>query len=151
MTEEILAGTVTPAEPTDTPAADAAGETKEQAKAPAAPPRLRLNELKPQTQIKGVVKNIAQFGAFVDIGVHQDGLVHISQLADQYVDDPNKIVRVGQHVWVHVTDVDVKRKRIALSMKNERNAAQKNSRQEKSYAEGDLNSALAALKNKFGK
>ena len=59
------------------------------------------------------------FGAFVDVGVHQDGLVHISQLADSFVDDPNKIVKVGDKVQVTVTEIDLQRSRIALSMKKQ--------------------------------
>ena len=65
----------------------------------------------------GIATNITNFGAFVDIGVHNDGLVHISQLADKYVSDPNEVVKLHEHVMVRVTDVDLKRKRIALSMK----------------------------------
>lgn len=68
-------------------------------------------------ELPGIVTNITNFGAFVDIGVHQDGLVHISQLADKYVNDPTQVVRLHQHVTVRVIEVDVKRKRISLSMK----------------------------------
>ena len=67
--------------------------------------------------LAGVVTNVTAFGAFVDIGVHQDGLVHISQLANRYVSDPNAVVQVNQHVKVTVLEVDVPRKRISLSMK----------------------------------
>jgi len=67
--------------------------------------------------LTGVVTNVTAFGAFVDIGVHQDGLVHISQLANRFVSDPNTVVQVNQHVKVTVLDVDIPRKRIALSMK----------------------------------
>jgi len=67
--------------------------------------------------LEGVVTNVTNFGAFVDVGVHQDGLVHISQMADRFVSDPNDIVKVGQVVKVRVVEVDVKRKRISLSMK----------------------------------
>lgn len=67
--------------------------------------------------LPGIVTNITNFGAFVDIGVHQDGLVHISQMADRYVSDPTQIVRLHQHVTVRVTEVDRKRNRISLSMK----------------------------------
>lgn len=69
--------------------------------------------------LEGVVTNIVAFGAFVDVGVHQDGLVHVSQLADRYVSDPNHVVRVGQHVTVRVVSVDLARNRIALSMRSE--------------------------------
>ena len=67
--------------------------------------------------LPGIVTNITNFGAFVDVGVHQDGLVHISQLADHYVKDPNDIVKLHQHVMVRVAEVDTKRKRVSLSMK----------------------------------
>ncbi|HEX7117981.1 MAG TPA: Tex family protein [Longimicrobiales bacterium] len=75
-------------------------------------------DLKPGMALEGVVTNIVAFGAFVDIGVHQDGLVHVSQLADHYVKDPNSVVRVGQKVRVTVLSVDLERNRIALSMKS---------------------------------
>jgi uncharacterized protein len=68
-------------------------------------------------KLQGVVTNVANFGAFVDIGVHQDGLVHISELADRFVKDPREVVKAGQVVSVTVLEVDVARKRIALSMK----------------------------------
>lgn len=68
-------------------------------------------------RLPGIVTNVTAFGAFVDVGVHQDGLVHISQLANSYVADPNDVVKVGQKVSVTVLDVDLKRKRISLSMK----------------------------------
>ena len=71
-------------------------------------------------ELEGVVTNIVAFGAFVDIGVHQDGLVHVSQIADRYVKDPNAVVKVGQKVRVRVLSVDLERNRIALSMKKER-------------------------------
>ena len=74
-------------------------------------------DLQPGMVLEGVVTNIVAFGAFVDVGVHQDGLVHVSQLADRYVADPNQVVRVGQKVRVTVTSVDLARNRIALSMK----------------------------------
>jgi len=66
-------------------------------------------------ELEGVVTNIVAFGAFVDIGVHQDGLVHVSQLADRYVADPNAVVSVGQKVKVKVVSVDLDRNRIALT------------------------------------
>jgi protein Tex len=68
--------------------------------------------------LEGVVTNIVAFGAFVDIGVHQDGLVHVSQLADRFVRDPNDIVKVGQKVKVTVVSIDLERNRIALAMKS---------------------------------
>ena len=67
--------------------------------------------------LPGIVTNITKFGAFVDVGVHQDGLVHISQLSDKYITDPSEVVRLNQHVKVRVVEVDRKRGRIALSMK----------------------------------
>lgn len=81
-----------------------------------------INEIKDLVEgmrLPGIVTNVVNFGAFVDIGVHQDGLVHISQLADKFVKDPSKVVKVGQHVMVTVTDVDIDRRRIALSMKKQ--------------------------------
>ncbi len=76
-----------------------------------------ISDLKVGMELEGIVTNVANFGAFVDIGVHQDGLVHISQLADRFVDDPKKIVKVGQVVKVRVLEVNEKLKRISLSMK----------------------------------
>ena len=78
-----------------------------------------LQDLKTGMMLEGVVTNVANFGAFVDIGVHQDGLVHISHLADQFVKDPRDIVKAGDVVKVKVLEVDAVRKRIALSMKRE--------------------------------
>ncbi|NMG21861.1 Tex family protein, partial [Brasilonema bromeliae] len=77
-----------------------------------------ISDLKEGMELEGIVTNVANFGAFVDIGVHQDGLVHISQLADRFVDDPKKIVKVGQVVKVRVLEVNEKLKRISLSMKS---------------------------------
>jgi uncharacterized protein len=114
-----------------------------------------IRDLREGMRLPGIVTNVTNFGAFVDVGVHQDGLVHISQLADEFVDDPNKVVKVGQKVWVHVTEVDEKRKRIALSMKGEQQQVKqpkaKVAVKEESYNPDDINSALAALKNKFKK
>ena len=76
-----------------------------------------LNDLLPGMILEGVVTNVANFGAFVDIGVHQDGLVHISALAEKFVSDPRDVVRVGQTVQVRVQEVDIARKRIALTMR----------------------------------
>ena len=77
-----------------------------------------LNDLIVGMELPGIVTNITNFGAFVDIGVHQDGLVHISQLSDRFVTDPTQVIRLHQHVRVRVVEVDMRRKRIALSMKN---------------------------------
>jgi len=77
-----------------------------------------LRDLVPGMQLEGVVTNVANFGAFVDIGVHQDGLVHVSQLADRFVKDPREVVKAGDIVKVRVVEVDIERKRIALTMKS---------------------------------
>jgi len=78
----------------------------------------KIGDLKPGAKLPGIVTNVAAFGAFVDIGVHQDGLVHVSELADRFVQDPSAVVKVGQRVSVTVIDVDLPRNRIALSMKS---------------------------------
>jgi len=88
------------------------------------PPAFRADvtepkHLTPGMELEGVVTNIVAFGAFVDVGVHQDGLVHVSQLADRYVSDPNAVVSVGQKVKVRVLSVDLERNRIALSLKRD--------------------------------
>ena len=80
-----------------------------------------IDDLHEGMELPGIVTNITNFGAFVDIGVHQDGLVHVSQLADRYVSDPTQVVRLHQHVRVHVIGVDLRRQRISLSMKNIKN------------------------------
>lgn len=77
-----------------------------------------IDDLKEGMELPGIVTNITNFGAFVDIGVHQDGLVHISQLSNKFVSDPNTVVHLHQHVRVRVTQIDYKRNRIGLSMKN---------------------------------
>jgi uncharacterized protein len=89
------------------------------------PPELRtdvmdLSDLKPDMMLKGTVRNVIDFGAFVDIGVHQDGLVHISELSDRFVKHPSEVVSVGDVVTVRVLAVDVKKKRISLSMKSKK-------------------------------
>ena len=117
--------------------------------------------------LPGIITNITAFGAFVDIGVHQDGLVHLSQMADKFIKDPNEVVKVSQKVMVRITEVDVHRKRIALSMKSENkpeprpkqyyNPAPKQStlndvqkpREREAAPETDIAIKLAALKNKF--
>ena len=76
-----------------------------------------IGDLTPGMQLEGVVTNVANFGAFVDIGVHQDGLVHVSQLADRFVKDPREVVKAGDIVKVRVMEIDLARKRIALTMK----------------------------------
>jgi uncharacterized protein len=77
----------------------------------------KMEDLKPGMKLPGIVTNVTAFGAFVDIGVHQDGLIHVSQLSDRFVSNPAEVVKVSQKVTVTVTEVDLPRKRIALSMK----------------------------------
>ena len=126
-----------------------------------------INDLHVGMNLPGIITNITAFGAFVDIGVHQDGLVHLSQMADKFIKDPNEVVKVSQKVMVRVTEVDVNRKRIALSMKSEKkpeprpiknyNPAPKQSivnfvkkpSEKEAEPETDIAIKLAALKNKF--
>ena len=77
-----------------------------------------MDDLQPGMKLPGIVTNVTKFGAFVDIGVHQDGLIHISQLADRFVKDPSDVVKVRQQVVARVLEVDIQRKRIALSLKD---------------------------------
>jgi uncharacterized protein len=77
-----------------------------------------LDDLRPGMQLPGIVTNVTRFGAFVDVGVHQDGLVHVSELADRFVKDPADVVKVQQKVMVTVMEVDAARKRISLSMRS---------------------------------
>ncbi|SEK97928.1 Tex family protein [Parapedobacter koreensis] len=117
-------------------------------------------DLRTGMRLPGIVTNITNFGAFVDIGVHQDGLVHLSQLANRYVKDPNEVVKVQQKVMVTVTEVDEKRNRISLSMKTAEEPAATTKKQHGHHkarktersnkGEGDMASKLAALKSKFG-
>ncbi|AFO86982.1 RNA-binding transcriptional accessory protein [Phaeobacter inhibens] len=95
-----------------------------------------ITDLKPGMVLEGTVTNVAAFGAFVDIGVHQDGLVHVSQLADRFVKDPHEVVKTGQVVKVTVTEVDVPRKRIALTMKKDGGASAKEERTARGPAKG---------------
>ncbi|MCJ8332743.1 MAG: RNA-binding transcriptional accessory protein [Epibacterium sp.] len=90
-----------------------------------------ITHLKPGMVLEGTVTNVAAFGAFVDIGVHQDGLVHVSQLADRFVKDPHDVVKTGQVVKVTVTEIDVPRKRIGLTMKKDGGASAKERRRER--------------------
>ena len=120
-----------------------------------------ITDLQVGMTLPGIITNITAFGAFVDIGVHQDGLVHVSQLSNKFVKDPNEVVKVSQKVEVKVTEVDVTRKRIALSMKTEetaqvkpmfRKAERGETRQvqkRKAEPETDIALKLEALKNKF--
>lgn len=120
-------------------------------------------DLKTGMKLPGIVTNITNFGAFVDIGVHQDGLVHLSQIADRFVKDPNEVIKVHQQVLVTVTEVDVSRKRISLSMKSDKppvgqtpkpkqNTPPLQDRPRKAKQpepETDMATKLAALKNRF--
>jgi len=117
-----------------------------------------MKDLRIGMRLPGIVTNVTNFGAFVDIGVHQDGLVHISQLSNTFIDDPNKIVKVQQQVMVTVTEIDIQRKRIALSMKDNAvvNAPVStpakliiNKKGKVVPAANDFASQLAALKDKF--
>lgn len=116
-----------------------------------------IKDLKVGMELPGIVTNVTNFGAFVDIGVHQDGLVHISHLSDQFVKDPNAIVSVQQKVKVTVMEVDVARKRIALSMKSDPfNSTEKPKSRPKAIQsapakEESMEDKLAQLKNKFKK
>ena len=117
-----------------------------------------MKDLRTGMRLPGIVTNVTNFGAFVDIGVHQDGLVHISQLSNTFIDDPNKIVKVQQQVMVTVTEIDIQRKRIALSMKDNIAVTASTSTPSKPVINkngkvappaNDFASQLAALKDKF--
>ncbi|GHB52547.1 Tex family protein [Mongoliitalea lutea] len=114
-----------------------------------------ITDLKVGMKLPGIVTNITKFGAFVDIGVHQDGLVHLSHLADRFIKDPTEVVSVSQKVEVTVMEVDKARKRIGLSMKSdpfgERGKPSQKSQPKKEKVEesGDFASKLALLKGKF--
>jgi uncharacterized protein len=95
-----------------------------------------LRDLERGMQLEGVVTNVANFGAFVDIGVHQDGLVHVSQLADRFVKDPREVVRAGDIVKVTVLEVDLERRRVALSMKRQPVAVEGGARESKPVRSG---------------
>ncbi len=118
-----------------------------------------IRDLKPGMELEGVVTNVANFGAFVDIGVHQDGLIHVSQLADRYVSDPKLIVKVGQVVKVHVLEVNEQLKRISLTMRSsEAPPAPKKAGEPKSKggdrptnAKPEKTATLEDLKAKFGR
>jgi protein Tex len=101
-----------------------------------------MEDLKPGMKVPGIVTNITNFGAFVDIGVKQDGLVHISQLSNRYISDPNEAVKLQQQVMVTVTEVDVARKRIALSMKDAQSSPQNGGEKPASRPDRDKKPAL---------
>jgi len=116
-----------------------------------------MSDLKVGMKLPGVVTNITAFGAFVDVGVHQDGLVHLSHLADRFVKDPNEIVSVNQKVQVTVMEIDIPRKRVGLSMKSdpfaERGKKVEKKPEVKTQAkesEGSMADKLKMLKGKFG-
>ena len=96
-----------------------------------------MTDLRAGMMLEGRVTNVAQFGAFVDIGVHQDALVHLSELSDRFVKDPHEVVKVGDVVKVRILDVDLQRKRIAASMKSE---GGKNSSSGSSHKDGGARS-----------
>lgn len=129
----------------------------------------KIDDVKCGDILPGVVTNLTRFGAFIDIGVKQDGLVHISEIAHQYITDPSEILKLGQKVQVKVLEVDINRKRIALSIKqtqlmvdrklpnsNKQASTTPNNKTTSSLENKDLsklnvNEALEALKKKFGK
>ncbi len=115
----------------------------------------KIEDVRPGMRLPGVVTNVTAFGAFIDIGVHQDGLAHVSQLADRFIKDPNQAVKVNPKVMATVLEVDVKRKRISLSLKKnpeqqgrqERQPKPQQKPQQKSQA--DLNALQQAfMKNR---
>ena len=119
-----------------------------------------IEEVKAGMIVPGVVTNITRFGAFIDIGVKQDGLVHVSEIAHQYITDPNEVLKLNDKVQVKVVEVDIPRKRIALSIKQTQDAPAKNNRagdrrppvkKEEDLSSLSVNDALSALKKKFGK
>jgi uncharacterized protein len=117
-----------------------------------------IQDLKIAMKLPGIVTNVTNFGAFVDIGVHQDGLVHISHIADQFVKDPTQVVAVQQKVEVTVIEVDATRKRISLSMKSDpfgtagKTAKKESPKQTKpKEKEISIEEKLAMLVNKFKK
>nr|WP_193751839.1 Tex family protein [Pantoea dispersa] len=103
-----------------------------------------LNDLLPGMVLEGAVTNVTNFGAFVDIGVHQDGLVHISSLSDKFVDDPHQVVKAGDIVKVKVMEVDLQRKRIALTMRLDEQPGESNARSGGNRGAGKENARPAA-------
>jgi uncharacterized protein len=108
-----------------------------------------LADLKPGMTLEGVVTNVTKFGAFVDVGVHQDGLVHISELSNRYIKEPSEAVKVGQIVKVQVLTFDVRNKRIALSIKALQGPGQKQSRPPVEKAPVKLDDKISALADKW--
>jgi uncharacterized protein len=114
----------------------------------------KIEDVKPGMKLPGIVTNITNFGAFVDIGVHQDGLVHLSQIADRYIEHPGEVLKVHQRVEVTVLEVDIARKRISLTMKGNQTApAPRKSQEKKAKQEAeplnDMQAKLAQLKSRF--
>lgn len=110
-----------------------------------------MNDLKVGMQLPGIVTNVTNFGAFVDIGVHQDGLVHVSHMSDSFVRNPAEVVSVQGKVMATVLEVDMARKRISLSLKSDPFGKQvKTQKKKEPQQDGDLQSKLAMLKGKFG-
>ncbi|MBD2055812.1 RNA-binding transcriptional accessory protein [Oculatella sp. FACHB-28] len=114
-----------------------------------------ISDLKEGMELEGVVTNVANFGAFVDVGVHQDGLVHVSQLADRFISDPKQVVKVGQVVTVRVLEVNEQLKRISLSMRSADKPAPAQNRPQKGKSQPSASQpsapTLEDLKAKFGK
>ena len=110
-----------------------------------------ISDLKPGMELEGIVTNVANFGAFVDIGVHQDGLVHISQLADRYVEDAKTVVKVGQIVKVRVMEVNEQLKRIALSMRSQQSIASPAKKKVDAEPFKERSYSLEDLRAKFGR
>jgi uncharacterized protein len=112
-----------------------------------------IDDVKVGMKVPGIVTNITNFGAFVDIGVKQDGLLHISQMSNTYISDPNQVVKLQQRLMVTVTEVDVARKRISLSMKDSTPPPAKKNfvkpQEKKEEPLNDFQSKLAELKKKF--
>jgi uncharacterized protein len=108
-----------------------------------------FSDVQPGMVLEGVVTNVTKFGAFVDIGVHQDGLVHISELSNRFIKDPSEAVKAGQIVKVKVLSADAKTKRIALSMKALMEPAQKNQRPNKPSQQPSLDEKLAMLSTRW--
>jgi len=109
----------------------------------------KIDDLKPGMRLSGVVTNVTAFGAFVDIGVHQDGLVHVSQLADYFVKDPHQAVKVHQRVTVTVLEVDLERNRVSLSMKE--NGDQKQRQDRRQTAKREVKQEIGPFDNPFVK
>jgi uncharacterized protein len=111
----------------------------------------KIEDLQPGMKLDGIVTNVTAFGAFVDLGVHQDGLVHISQLSDRFVKDPHQVVKVQQKVKVTVLSVDLERKRIALSMKKEPGKAEREPKPEGKPAAAGQKRETGPFNNPFVK